>query len=116
MILGQYFGDLHGIEGSALAQIVRNTPEIETIGNRRVPAQATDEDGIFTRTFLWCHIALVDPVINHRDAGRRPQGSTRFLLADRILELNIHSFRMPDEDRRANTGRGNRNIRTEDLT
>src|SRR5690606_31532449 len=42
----QQFGDLHGVQRSALAEIVADTPEGEAVVDGRILAHAADEGGI----------------------------------------------------------------------
>src|SRR5579884_103190 len=70
MLTPEQLGDLHGVESCALAQIVADHPEAETVLDRRVFADAADVGRIFADGLDRSHVAAVLALIDDHHAGR----------------------------------------------
>src|SRR3546814_5413883 len=51
-------GDLHGVERSALAQVVGHHPDRQAMLHRRVAADTADVDGVLAGALGRCHVAI----------------------------------------------------------
>ena len=51
MLFDQHFGNLHSVQGCALAQIIRHAPEIQAVFHRDIFADAGDKHIILTLNF-----------------------------------------------------------------
>src|SRR4051794_18168923 len=115
VIGNEAFGDLHGVECRAFAEVVGDHPQRKSVLDCGVGANSADIDEIVAGAFDRRNVALVRAMIDHGDAWRTAQRSTRLFGRDRLLELNIDRFRMTDEDRHPDTGRMHFYARVEDL-
>src|SRR4051794_27409202 len=69
----QRLGDLHGVEGCALAQVVGDAPEGEAVLDRDVLADARDVGGVLAGRLMRRDVAAGLAAIDHDDAGRGAQ-------------------------------------------
>ena len=92
MLAAEKFGDLHGIESSAFAQVIRNAPNIEAVLNRRIFAHAADIGGILADSLDRRHIAAVLAFIDEQHAGRLPKFRLRLFGGDLTFALDVPRF------------------------
>src|SRR5262245_43304034 len=91
------FCNLDGIQRRAFAQIVRYAPEIETVFNRYILADAADIDGVFTLRFSRGGIRGIAVSINDDNSRSLAQDFAGFVGGNLALELDIDHFRVTDE-------------------
>ena len=75
--LHQALGDLHGVEGRTLAQVVGDDPERQPVRDRRILADPADVDGVLAGAFDRRDVALILAIIDERDARRLAQCGPR---------------------------------------
>src|SRR5690606_17146524 len=113
--LDQRFGDLDGVERGALAQIVRDNPDIEAVLDGGILADAADKGVVFADAFDRGGVATRLALVEHRHARRLAQDVARLVRADRVLELEIDGFGMADKHRHAHGGAGHLDLGIKDL-
>src|SRR3954470_5597003 len=113
--IDQSFRDLDGIERGALAEIVGNDPEIETVLDRRIIANAGDEGGVVAHAFDWRDVAAVLTLVDHENARRLAQNLARLFRRQSPFELDVDGLGMTYEHRHPHAGRGEPDARVEYL-
>ena len=113
--LVQQLGDLDGVQGGALAQVVRDAPQRQAVLDGRVVADAADEDRELALAFLGRHVAAVLALIDDDDAGRLAQDVAGLVLVQRAFELDVHRLGVTDEHGHPHAGGGELDLGVEDL-
>src|SRR5207302_4173279 len=99
------FGDLDGVGGRSLAQIVRYDPEIKAVRNALVAAETPDEYFVLFMRPDRHRIDRPAEVVLQTNAGSFPEDAPDFVEIVRPLELDIDGFAVPSDDRDADAGR-----------
>jgi hypothetical protein len=80
MIADQDLGDLDGVEGRTLAQIVGDHPHVEPVRNGRVTADAAHINLVLADRLGRGYIAFVGAVVDDRDTRSTPQRGAGIVL------------------------------------
>src|SRR5438132_6048355 len=99
------FGDLDGVGGRSLAQIVRYDPEIKAVRNALVAAETPDEYFILFVRPDRHRIDRLAEVILQTNAGGSTEDLPDFIEIVGPLELDINGLAVPSDDRDADAGR-----------
>src|SRR6186713_679573 len=89
LAVDQDFRDLDRIQCGALAKIVRDAPQHETVLHRGVLADAADVGGVLAGRFVRRGVAAGLMLVDDETAGRLAQNVARFVRGDRVLELDV---------------------------
>src|SRR5690606_13962924 len=81
------------------AQIVGHDPDIEAVLDSGIDPDAADIGRVVTHTFNRRDIAAILALVHDKAARRLAENIARFLVRDWPVELDIHRFRMTDENR-----------------
>ena len=97
-------GDLDGVRGSPLAQVVRDDPERDAaiVGDGDVPPDATDEDLVAAGGLGRQRVAMLGGVVLDDDAGHGGEERTRSFRRDRLARLDVDRLGVAHEDRDPN--------------
>src|SRR5262245_63699894 len=87
--LDQHLGDLHRVGRGALAEVVGDDPQVQAVGDRRVAADAPDEDLVAALGAQGQGHLAPGVVIDEDDSRRLAKGLPRLLDADGLVELEV---------------------------
>ena len=115
MPAAEQLGDLDGVQGGALPEIIRDAPQVEAVLDRRILAHPADIGGIFADRLDGGDVAAVLALVDEHHARRLAEDVLGLLGADLALELDVDRFRVADEDGDPDAGRRHLDLRVEDL-
>ncbi len=111
----EQFGDLHGVERRALAQVVGDDPEVQAVLDGRILPDAADIGGVFAHALDRGDVPAGLALVDDEHARGLPQDLAGLLLVEEVLGLDVHRLGMADEDRHPNAGRGDLDRGVHDL-
>lgn len=88
----EVFGNLHGVEGGSLLDLVAHEPESEAVGIGQIFADATHEDLVLTGEEERHGIFLGCRVVHQNEPLAAGDGLTRLFDADGRLGLYPHAL------------------------
>src|SRR4051794_15360503 len=93
LAVDQAFGDLDGVQGGALAQIVGNAPQRQPVLDGGVLADAADVSRVLARGLIGRDVAARLALVDHEASRRVAQDVARLVGRDRVLELDVDRLR-----------------------
>src|SRR4051794_9206058 len=89
VLAAKELGDLHGVEGGTLAEIVAHHPQAEPVLDGRILADPADVGRILADRLDRGDVAAVLALIDHHHSRRLPEDGTGLIGRDFILELDV---------------------------
>src|SRR3970282_1342672 len=109
--LDELFGDLDGVKGGALSDVVADEPEGDAVLVRGVLADAADVGIVSAGDVPGRGIDVDGRLVLYGDAGRLAKDVVEVFRGDRLRELNVDGFRVAGVDGHADAGRGDGELR-----
>src|ERR1035437_4597543 len=103
-LLHQLFGNLDGVEGGALEELVAGDPAAEAVLQRAVLAEAADGAVVFVRLVKREWILALGGIVDDVQAGRFLQHRQRGFDRRGLLELGTDCHRVRSINRHAHAG------------
>ena len=94
MEVQQELGDLHGVGGSALTDVVADAPEIEGIRLAEILADAPHEHVVLPPGIERHRINVVRGIVLHGDARLGSHQGADLLQGEGLAGFNVDAFRM----------------------
>ena len=113
--LDEFFGDLHGVEGGALADIVGHDPHIQAVFDAFVFADAAHEHFVFTGGVHGQRVEVGAGIVHDLHAGGLGEEDAGLGGGELLFGLDVHGFGVAVEHGHAHAGGGNADVRIEHL-
>ena len=99
-------GDLDGVERGALAQVVRDNPQVEAVRHGVVGPDAADKGVVEAVAVCSKRVEILRGIVHYLDPGRLRENLARLFGGDLRCKLDVDRFGVPSVDGDANGRRG----------
>src|SRR3989338_10950664 len=103
-VLNQYFGDLDSVQRGAFAEVIRNNPEVQAVGDGFILPDAAAKRVIFAGGVQGQRVTVFRDVVNDGHAGRLGEQGDRLGAGDFLFGFDVDRFAVAADDRDAHTG------------
>lgn len=90
--IDEQLGDLDGVQGSTLAQVVGDHPDVEAVFDSCILANARDVSRILARGFIWRDVAAVLALVYDEAAWCIAQDVAGLVGSDLVFEFDVDRF------------------------